>query len=60
MGGETMIDLTVLEIMPDGNTINKTIKVPDNFFVTPLTPPTEQEQLRADIDFIALMTGVEL
>lgn len=55
-----MIDLTVLEIMPDGNTINKTIKVPDNFFVTPLTPPTEQEQLRADIDFIALMTGVEL
>lgn len=26
----------------------------------PAPPPTEQEQLRADIDFIAAMTGVEL
>lgn len=26
----------------------------------PSPPPTEQEQLRADINFIAIMTGVEL
>lgn len=26
----------------------------------PAPPPTEQEQLRADINFIAIMTGVEL
>lgn len=26
----------------------------------PAPPPTEQEQLRADVDFIAAMTGVEL
>ena len=26
----------------------------------PSPPPTEQEQLRADLDFIAAMTGVEL
>ena len=26
----------------------------------PMPPPTEQEQIRADIDFIAAMTGVDL
>lgn len=26
----------------------------------PAPPPTEQERLRADVDFIAVMTGVEL
>lgn len=26
----------------------------------PVPPPTEEEQLRADVDFLAVMTGVEL
>lgn len=29
-------------------------------FITELHPPTESQKLRADVDYLAIMTGVEL
>ena len=46
-GGSQVINRTAEEIEADRAAI-------------PAPPPTAQEQLRADVDFIAAMTGVEL
>ena len=35
-------------------------EVPDDFFAQPTPQPTETEKLRADIDFLAIMTGVTI
>lgn len=47
--------------LEDGQPIERT---PDEIAADraaiPAPPPTAQEQMRADIDFIAIMTGVEL
>lgn len=35
-------------------------ELPDNFFTQQTEQPTETEKLRADVDYLAIMTGVTL
>ena len=55
----------LVDELPDGNTYD--YRYVDGEYVyepipkeEPETTPTEMEQLRADVDYIAIMTGVEL
>ena len=62
--------INLIEVAPDQAHLFDAHYVGDNVFAigdtypdTDLTPPrepTEQEKIRADIDFLAVMTGVEL
>lgn len=45
---------------PDGTQELQQREVSDDFFDTPTPEPTEAEKLRADVDFLAIMTGVTL
>lgn len=45
----------------DGKPVERTeAEIEDDRAAIPAPPPTKQEQMRADIDFLAAMTGVEL
>ncbi len=45
---------------PDGTQTIGQREVPDDFFTPPASEPTAEEKLRADVDFLAMVTGVEL
>ena len=48
-------------IRPNGDIEVVDIEVADNYFDAPRPPqPTETEKLRADVDFLAMETGVTL
>ena len=58
-------DMPVVEMLPEGNIVDY-LYVNGKYVYEPIQPEavekpiTEMERLRADIDFLALMTGVEL
>ena len=59
-------DMPIVETLPDGD-ISDYLYVDGEYMHDPIpeaedteSEPTEMEQLRADIDYIAIMTGVEL
>jgi hypothetical protein len=45
---------------PDGTQELVQKEVADDYFDVPTPEPTAEEKLRADVDFLAIMTGVEL
>ena len=45
---------------PDGTQTLRNREVPDAFFNEPTAQPTETDRLRADVDYLAVMTGVTL
>ena len=48
-------------IRPNGDVEVVEREVADNYFDAPPAPkPTTEEKLRADVDFIAMVTGVEI
>ena len=48
-------------ILPDGTAEVRETEVADNYFDPPTAPPpTAEEKLRADIDYLAMVTGVTL
>ena len=54
-------DGTLRYKLVDGQAVERTEEeIEADRAVIPVSPPTEQEQLRADIDFLAAMTGVIL
>lgn len=45
----------------DGKPVERTeVELSEDRAAIPASPPTETEKLRADIDYLAIMTGVEL
>ena len=59
-------DMPIVEALPEGD-ISDYLYVDGEYVYEPIPEeeeteptPTEMEQLRADVEFIAIMTGVEL
>ena len=52
--------IDVLVCASDGTQTLETRNVPEDYFPLPAQPPTELEQLRADVDYLSAMTGVSL
>ena len=52
--------IDVETINPDGTKTTVPTEYPDGFFDVLTSPPTAEEKLRADVDFLAMVTGVDL